>query len=1397
MSYKLTEAERKHVAAVEDTKVFLTADHVEGRTPSIKLHITDEDKLNHEVELPSYAFCCDKNDDAVSKIRIKDEVNGEEIECKGYDGKGIGWRYRITFLKKEDTDYVESIKLICENDPNKSVTMTFNKMAALTLEGLTVDGGSTFKSNAVFEKGVNVGENLNVTGDVTAENARIGKDLTANAITSKDTQTDMLHTKSASFKNTGDELGTIEFKNEHIVIDESNDVEIAKAKINEVEASKVESNEVEANSLKSTSAEVGSLNVKGGSTLSGPVTGNNAKFVGGEFGTLKAETAAADQAAVDKLTVSEKILTTEDSTAEFKGETKLLGKTRVADEYVQESEIAHASVGNADIDNEAVKLSTIKDLTVEDEVVENLKLTGAMTTVDGKNIFKVNGDTDVELGDGDKRLVIKSAGIGKIDDENHFHIEAEIDGKSTMLLTTEDASKFGLDNVVDKTSNQQINGIKQFNNTLFANDAIVAKHRDYSNGYSEKNRNIVYRGPDLNDKSTTSYWFDNPAYAEAQAETEAYEESSQKYSDAVIAANAMNNAFRIAKRAENNVKDTVLENIKNDAYKMFVSSGDEISIDTSKIDKDPAATANTASSLNTKARALKQILASNIGLNYNTYKVYPLQTAITAYNNTQAEENHIALTRGENLVFEGYETGVGLISDETFAKIDSIYDIAVNSAAIDVSAQNYLQRIYDVLTKENIESVVEAINRKIDEFPILKAFMRNDFGQIKDVTSFFSYCDGLLQENNPAMKVIDTYVAAITADPSLKAAALWENQTSHEDGVYSTLEPGVYNVVTTVSVPLLGEVPVILTGVEYSYNSTDESRITQYSEKGLTSKYITSYEFLSRSYKNALKCLTGNIPVAIANLKKFADSSRVIDDLPNEDVRLAITASDFDAVVDELYDSLSDSFKNVIGKSDVVTAVESAVDNVKTNFGMVSSGEADNIILTSLLRTCSDVDALISGTTIITPKAAVKGEELSSAEVLYNTYLSTVDALTTAIVNFNAKSAVYAEDEYMKSANESSGTIYRHENKTSEDLTFDTRNIYAPERTVTVELFRTGNIVEKYINPEVNTVLNFGNPDDEIAFEGAANSNGDEHMLATIGGHLHQVAYLDDFKDSHLENLDGVAKSVKIIEEDDTHNVSVVTDKELKTVYTSAEIAKGAYGVSEKEGGTHLIDFVAGDGIKIKNERGKVKISADKFDVVDNNDGSISLGSAAGKTSFTSSHDDLTFKKDDDGNVDVNLTNIYTGDEFRTDKILSDYEGLTATEANNKALAKALDVKAVRDELKTVAINTQTSLDTRVPSAPRHTGSYMLNAVVLASEPDENGNVEMTSKYAWNGAIMLPDTSEDARDDMGNPLVVSPDAGDDVVEYGLKMRIINERIKYADGSEKIERVPILTWSRLN
>ena len=1394
MSYKLTEAERKHVAAVEDTKVFFTADHVEGRTPSIKLHITDEDKLNHEVELPSYAFYCDKNDDAVSKIRIKDEVNGEEIECKGYDGKGIGWRYRITFIKKEDTDYVEAIKLICENDPAKSVTMTFNKMAALTLEGLTVDGGSTFKSNAVFEKGVNVGENLNVTGDVTAENARIEKDLTANAITSKDTQTDMLHTKSASFKNTDDELGTVEFKNEHIIIDESNDVEIAKAKIDEVEASKVNSNEVEANSLKATSAEVGSLNVKGGSTLSGPVTGNQAKFVNGEFDALQSETAIADQAAIDKLTVSNKILTVEESTAEFKGETKLLGKTRVADEYVQESEIAHASIGNADVDNETVKLSTIEDLTVEDETVENLKLTGAMTTADGKNIFKVNGNTDVELGDGDKRLVIKSAGIGEIDDENHYHIEAEIDGKSTMLLTTEDASKFGLDNVVDKTSNQQINGIKQFNNTLFANDAIVAKHRDYSHGYSEENRNIVYRGPDLNDKSTTSYWLDNPAYAEAQAEKEAYDESSQKYSDAVIAANAMNNAFRIAKRAENNVKDTILESIKNDAYNKFISSGDEIGIDTSKIDKDPATTANTASSLNTKARALKQILASNIGLNYNTYKVYPLQTVIDAYNATQAEENHIALTRGDNLVFEGYETNVAVISDETFTKIDSVYDVAVNSAAIDVSAQNYLQRIYDVLTKENIESVIDAINKEIEEFPILKAFIRNDFGQIKDVTSFFSYCDSLNQENNAAMKVIDTYVAAITADPSLKGAALWENQTAHEDGVYSTLNPGVYNIVTTVSVPLLGEVPVTLTGVEYSYNGTDESRITQYSEKGLTSKIINNYSHLSNSYKNALKCLTGNIPAAVANLKKYADSSRVIDDLPNEDVRLAITGSDFDAVVDELYGSLSSSFKTVVTRADIVTAVENAIDDVKTNFGMVSSGDADKIVLTSLLRTCSEVDALISGTTLTTPKEVVG--DLSSAENLYNTYLSTVDALNTAIANFNTKSAAYAEDEYMKSANESSGTIYRHEDKTSEDLTFDTRNIYAPERTVTVELFRTGNIVEKYINPEVNTVLNFGNPEDELSFMGAANSDGDEHILATIGGHLHQVAYLDDFKDSHLENLDGVAKSVKVIEEDETHNVSVVTDKELKTVYTSAEIAKGAYGVSEKEGGTHLIDFVAGDGIEIKNERGKVKISADKFDVVDNGDGSISLGSAAGKTNFTSSHGDLTFKKD--GNdVDVNLSNIYTGDEFRTDKILSDYERLTATEVNNKALAKALDVKAVRDELKTVAINTQTSLDTRVPSAPHHTGSYMLNAVVLASEPDENGNVEMTSKYAWNGAIMLPDTSEDARDDSGNPLVVSPDAGDDIVEYGLKMHIINQRIKYADGSEKIERVPILTWSRLN
>ena len=97
-----------------------------------------------------------------------------------------------------------------------------------------------------------------------------------------------------------------------------------------------------------------------------------------------------------------------------------------------------------------------------------------------------------------------------------------------------------------------------------------------------------------------------------------------------------------------------------------------------------------------------------------------------------------------------------------------------------------------------------------------------------------------------------------------------------------------------------------------------------------------------------------------------------------------------------------------------------------------------------------------------------------------------------------------------------------------------------------------------------------------------------------------------------------------------------------------------------------------------------------------------------------------------------------------------------------------------------------------------------MNAHVVAGVPDADGNVEITSKYSWNGAMSLPDTSEDARDDNGDKLVVSGVINSDGeetsygnAEYTLKMRIVNRRITYEDGSEKVERVPILVWSLIN
>lgn len=71
MSYSITEAERKHVATIEDVRFNLERlGTAEDTTPQYNLHMTDGDKLDLNIDLPKLRFECNNEDDAHSRVRV-------------------------------------------------------------------------------------------------------------------------------------------------------------------------------------------------------------------------------------------------------------------------------------------------------------------------------------------------------------------------------------------------------------------------------------------------------------------------------------------------------------------------------------------------------------------------------------------------------------------------------------------------------------------------------------------------------------------------------------------------------------------------------------------------------------------------------------------------------------------------------------------------------------------------------------------------------------------------------------------------------------------------------------------------------------------------------------------------------------------------------------------------------------------------------------------------------------------------------------------------------------------------------------------------------------------------------------------------------------------------------
>lgn len=192
MSYKITEAERKHVLTIEDMEIQL----ISGRSavdnvPEYFITIEDPIETNEgikskldsfKVALPKYDFLISKEDDEVGRINlINKNTSGLVISTDGFEHKGIGWRYELKAFNSKDgntelvtdgTDYLYRLELIREND-NKKYVVDFTRLGDVVAKSLTVDGELVANNPATFKSSMTLEENqtfsVNGTIDVNGQ----------------------------------------------------------------------------------------------------------------------------------------------------------------------------------------------------------------------------------------------------------------------------------------------------------------------------------------------------------------------------------------------------------------------------------------------------------------------------------------------------------------------------------------------------------------------------------------------------------------------------------------------------------------------------------------------------------------------------------------------------------------------------------------------------------------------------------------------------------------------------------------------------------------------------------------------------------------------------------------------------------------------------------------------------------------------------------------------------------------------------------------------------------------------------------------------------------------------------------------------------------------------------
>lgn len=543
MSYRVTEAERKHVAAIEDTKIAIEREPADGQTSKLFVHITDGDKLNLREELPSYKFAVEAEDDKASRLRLIDTTDEDhQIVCEGatINGKvqGLGWRYKIVFNKAKDDDkYVDSIKLVREND-GKTDELTFRNFNILNIKSLTVDNDFTAKGTVSLKAGAVVEGNLEVNADadenggsVTAKELHASKTVSTDINATSLAVADSLSTKGLA--TTGDvsvSNGTVTLASSSVVADSTVDITADHASIAKLSSSTVESASI-ANSGKITTGSIDTdlVNVTTVNSLNADV--HNADIDTAEIGSATATSASIETLTAGSVETTGKTKTDSFEAASSKVVDETVSTLSVTDETVKTSSIDALTAKQADIASATITKAAATDASIgnaeaktllvsgDATVANDLKVSGTTTvsqinTLDGSKVFTYNEDNST-LGSNDKLLVLKSSSDKTLseDDDSYGHIKAVVGNKESYLATMDDLERLNPLGVVDRSSNQTISGVKTFENQIIARGGVTFKDDD---GHI---KNVISHISNYNESKEIS----NPKYVQAKAEYDAYE----------------------------------------------------------------------------------------------------------------------------------------------------------------------------------------------------------------------------------------------------------------------------------------------------------------------------------------------------------------------------------------------------------------------------------------------------------------------------------------------------------------------------------------------------------------------------------------------------------------------------------------------------------------------------------------------------------------------------------------------------------------------------------------------------------------------------------------------------------------------------------------------------------